>query len=137
MGHPNREYGTQVSPKEGRTWGTQFRVSGEEKERQTKFGLQVRQLSNFRANPSLHGTIAVFFQPVELFAHLDFAVPRVLVEGVAFVGEDEQRAGNAERVQRVVQQVVFGDGDTVVAASRDHVGRRLTLSNWKIAASSM
>ena len=86
---------------------------------------------------SVRRTGAVFFQPVELFANLDFAMPGILVEGVAFVGEDEQGAGNAERVQGVFEQVGFGDGDADIVAARDNVSRVLTLSNWKMAASSM
>ncbi len=45
---------------------------------------------------------AVLLQPFQLFAHFDFAVPGIFVEGVAFAGEDQELVGDPERVERVL-----------------------------------
>lgn len=38
---------------------------------------------------------AILLQPVQFFAHFDFAVPGILGQAVAFAGEDQQGVGNS------------------------------------------
>src|SRR5271165_847831 len=59
-----------------------------------KYGKWLHECQATSRNPVLSGclfdwAIAVFLEPVELFAHLDLSVPWVLIERVAFVGKDE------------------------------------------------
>ena len=45
---------------------------------------------------------AIFFDPVGFFADLDFAVPGILFERVAFTRENQQGTGNTKGMQRVL-----------------------------------
>src|SRR5215831_522916 len=66
--------------------------------------------------------VAVFLQPLQLFADFDFSVPGVFVEGVAFSGKNQERTRDAEVMQGVVEQVVFSDRDANVVSASDDVG---------------
>ena len=44
---------------------------------------------------------------------------------MAFAGEDQQRAGDAQVVQGVVKQIVFGDRNADIIASADQMGGSL------------
>ncbi len=49
-------------------------------------------------------------------------MPGIFVEAMAFAGEDQQSVGNAEGIERVLEQIIFEHGDADVVGAGDHVG---------------
>src|SRR5450432_12052 len=75
-----------------------------------------------------HARLArVLFEPLEFFTDFDFSMPWVLGEAMALALKDQKRARNSERVQSVVEQIVFENSHANVVAAAHHVSRRLDL----------
>ena len=47
----------------------------------------------------------ILLQPLQLFSNLDLPVPRILIEVMPFPWKNQQRAGNAKRMQRMIKPV--------------------------------
>ena len=66
---------------------------------------------------------SVFLQPLQFFSDLDFSMPGILVQRMAFSGKNQQGAGDTELMQRAVKQIVLRDSNTNVIGSGYHVSR--------------